>query len=104
MFIKPVPIWKEAPFLRLIIPFILGIIVQWYLHVPIIVSFWVLTGTIVLLSLFQFSRIFIQFKLYWLNGLLLNVLLFFTGIIITYYQDISHHPKWINNYYHDGAA
>jgi competence protein ComEC len=102
--IKPPPIWKEAPFLRLIIPFITGIAVQCYLPINLSVSWAILTGALVLFFLFQFSKIFTQFKLYWLNGMLLNLLLCFTGILLTYYQDISHHPKWINNYYKDGIA
>ena len=102
--IKPVPIWKEAPFLRLIIPFIAGITIQWYLSISLFFSWSVLTGTLVLFFLFQFSNLFTQFKLYWLNGIFLNLLLCFTGILLIYYQDVSHHSKWINNYYKEGMA
>jgi competence protein ComEC len=101
MTFKPVPVWKEAPFLRLIIPLMLGIIVQWNLRVPINISWIISTAIIILLLGFQFSKPFIQFKLYWLNGFSLNALLFFTGVLLTYYQDISHHKKFINNYYTD---
>jgi competence protein ComEC len=102
MSIKPVPVWKEAPFLRLIIPLMLGVISQWYLRIPITVSWTVFISAVVLLLIFPLTAVFTQFKFYWVNGLWLNILLFVSGTLLTYYQDISHHPKWINNYYKDG--
>ncbi len=103
MFIKPVPIWKEAPFLRLIIPFIPGIVVQWYLHVPVALGWGVFILALILLLLFQFKKTAAQFSFYWINGILLNVLLFFTGVLLTHYRDITHQQKWIGNYYNSGA-
>jgi len=102
MSFKPVPIWKEAPFLRLIIPFILGIIAQWYLQLSITVSFIVFGCSILIYILFQFSKRFIHFKLYWLNGIFINTFLFLIGSFLTYYSDTSHHPNQINNYYKNG--
>ncbi|HEY4874411.1 MAG TPA: hypothetical protein VIH86_02460 [Puia sp.] len=53
MLIKPVPAWKEAPFLRLLVPFILGIIVQWYLPVSFFLSVIIFILLVVLLFLFN---------------------------------------------------
>lgn len=102
MSFKPVPIWKEAPFLRLIVPLALGIITQWYLQVPINVSSIALITSIVLYLLLQFNKSSIQFKLYWLNGIILNSILFAVGMLLVYFHDISHNQKWINNYYKNG--
>ncbi len=102
MSFKPVPIWKEAPFLRLIIPFMLGIIAQWYLQLSITVSLIVFACSIFIYILFQFSKRFIQFKLYWLNGIFMNAFLFLIGAFLTYYSDISHHPNHITDYYKNG--
>jgi competence protein ComEC len=102
MSFKPVPIWKEAPFLRLIIPLILGIIAQWYLQLSINVSLIVFACSIILYVSFQLSKRFIQFKLYWLNGIFINTFLFLIGAFLTYYSDISQHPNHINNYYKNG--
>jgi competence protein ComEC len=102
--VKPIPLWKEAPFLRLIIPLMCGIILQWYLQVSITVSLAFLTASIGLYLLFQFSKSFVQFKLYWLNGIMLNAFLFTIGMLLVYYHDISHQQKWIGNYYKNGDA
>jgi competence protein ComEC len=104
MSVKPIPVWKEAPFLRLLIPFIFGIIVQWYLPIPLLCSLSFFIIFLVLLLLFQLARSFIQFKFYWVNGVLINVLLFFTSVIFTYYHDISHKAEWIKNDYKNGAV
>lgn len=102
--VKPIPLWKEAPFIRLIIPLIGGIIAQWYLQGSMTASLVLLTSSIVLYLIFQFNKNFVQFKLYWLNGVIINVLLFAIGMLLTYYHDISHQEKWINNHYKSGDA
>ncbi len=35
MSVGKIHVWKEAPFLRLLIPVIFGITVQWYSHAPV---------------------------------------------------------------------
>jgi len=102
--VKPIPLWKEAPFLRLIIPLISGIIAQWYLQVSITFSLSVLGAAIILYLLFQISKGYIQFKLYWLNGIIINLSLCTIGMLLVYYHDISHQEEWINNYYKNGDA
>ena len=102
MLFKPVPIWKEAPFLRLIIPFISGIIVQWYFQPPISVIQIAFAFLIGLYILFQLTKRFVQFSLYWLNGVAINVLLFLIGTMLTYYRDVSHQQNSITNYYRNG--
>ena len=102
--VKPIPLWKEAPFLRLIIPLISGIIAQWYLQVSITFSLSVLGAAIILYLLFQISKGYIQFKLYWLNGIIINLSLCTIGMLLVYCHDISHQEEWINNYYKNGDA
>ncbi|MBS1933377.1 MAG: ComEC family competence protein, partial [Bacteroidetes bacterium] len=102
MYLRPVPIWKDAPFLRLIIPLIAGIIAQYYLHLPVFISYSFIAASILSLLIFQRIKTFAQFKWYWLNGILLNALLFCIGALLTYHKDISYHNNWINNYYKDG--
>jgi competence protein ComEC len=94
--------WKEAPFLRLIIPFIIGIIIQWYSRLPLYVSWLPATACIaglLLLSLFSLSA---QFRLRYINGILLNGLLFTAGSLLTYYKDIRHQQQWFGHLYAAG--
>jgi competence protein ComEC len=102
MSIKPIPIWKEAPFLRLVVPFIGGIIAQQYLQASIYFSLCIFAISILSLIAFNLIKGFAQFKLYWLNGLFLNTSLFVIGMMLVYFQDISHNKNWINNSYKNG--
>ena len=94
-------LWKQAPFLRLVIPFIAGIILQWYAASPVqlawIIFFTVIAGLIV----FNFRIHFLQYKLGWVNGLFVNALLLATGLLMAYYKDIPHQQEWLNHYYRD---
>lgn len=78
-----IPLWKEAPFVRILLPFIAGIIVVNY--IPISPS---ITGAGILFSLmallfFSSVKLSVQFKYQWFNGIALHALLFFFGALIT---------------------
>jgi len=94
-------LWKQAPFLRLIIPLIAGILLQWY-GTPGVLAAWVilvtcLTGLIV----FNLRLSFLQYKRRWINGVFINSLFLAIGMLVTWHKDISHQQQWLNNYYND---
>jgi competence protein ComEC len=78
-----VPIWKEAPFLRIVLPFITGIITERYCNIPPSLYVTVVFSSLVLLALFSFTKLSVQFKLNWLHGILLNLLLICFGGLLT---------------------
>jgi hypothetical protein len=92
-------LWKQAPFLRLIIPLIAGIVLQWYCFNKTNFA-WILFLTGVAGIIFFNLRIsFLQYKFGWINGLCINCLFLALGMFITFHKDISHQQQWINNYY-----
>jgi competence protein ComEC len=99
MLVKPVPVWKEAPFLRLIVPLIFGIVVQWYLPIPILLCFIISGLILILLVLFSSVKIFFQFRYYWLTGILINGIIFFAAAILVYSNDGIHYQNCIRNCY-----
>lgn len=97
-----IPLFKTAPFIQLLIPFIIGILLQWYLQVSIIV---VLTGLIcfgIAFLLFSFLPFVQKFRLEFFPGLLLQLLLAVTAMLVTWNKDVRHHNNWYGNYYKDG--
>ena len=100
--IRPIPIWKEAPFLRLIVPLIGGIIVEWYLQLPIIPIVCVFLFSIFSYIVFQNFKGFVQYKFYWVNAIAINILVFTLGMMLVHFHDISKHEQWINNHYRQG--
>jgi competence protein ComEC len=94
--------WKEAPFVRLLVPFLAGVLVQTYGHTTALTSWGLITGSCISLFVFSFSRLSQQFRLQWWNGCCLHALLLAFGMLITYHNDIRHHPNWVSKYYSVG--
>lgn len=96
-----IPVWKKAPFLRLLIPVIMGILLQWYTQLV-----WeqiLLAGICFVIAFiaFQFFPLALRFKFQILQGFLINLILVVLGLFITYQKDIRHNENWFGNIYHD---
>ena len=81
-----VPIWKEAPFVRIVIPFSVGIFVQYNLHWT---SEECLTGIsipLIGLFIFGFLRITSQYARYWIYGLCIYSIIFFVAMLLSSFQ------------------
>jgi competence protein ComEC len=85
-----VAFFKRAPFVRLILPFSAGIVLQSY--TPLLpVVLWVgcsLFG-IILLTLSQLP-LWIQFTYGWIKGVVIHLLIIAVGCLVTCYADIRH--------------
>jgi competence protein ComEC len=94
--------WKEAPFLRFIPPFTIGILIQWYSDLSPAINWSLAVGCIV--GLAQLSRLSIplQFRYRYLFGILLNGLLLAAGLLLTLYKDIRHQSQWFTHHYTAG--
>lgn len=97
-------IWKEAPFLRLIIPLITGIVLQWNFNIAAVVSWSSLLISLLFFIVLSFGKIGFLFKWNKLNGISINILLIALGMLLGYYKNIAHNKGWISNYYHPGNA
>lgn len=97
------PIWKTTPFLRILLPLVAGIIIQWYFQVS--VEFIVLTlgSFTIAFSLFYFLPLSVRFKISFLQGNLLNCMILAVGLLITWNKDVRHTADWYGNYYSDSS-
>ncbi len=89
------PFWKESPFIRLLLPLIFGIFIYklgW--------GFSVITTAVIciliLISIILFNRLkdYIQLKLAWIQGILIHLLILFSGILICQYHDVKNDRTW----------
>lgn len=96
-----VPIWKKAPFLRLLIPVIAGILLQWYLQFDIMQIAAALVCFATALIGLRLLPLSLRFKLQIFRGFFLNLLLVAVGSFITHQKDIRHNPQWFGKFYHD---
>ncbi|MES2849749.1 MAG: ComEC/Rec2 family competence protein [Bacteroidota bacterium] len=97
-----IPIWKKAPTIRLLIPFTIGILIQWYLQLPILFAIIAVSCFTVAFFLFSFLPIAEKFKLSFVQGLLLQLILVVFGMLITWNKDVRHQNNWYGNYYKEG--
>jgi competence protein ComEC len=96
--------WKKMPFVRLVIPFTIGIVAQWYIGLPVgtLIKFFIAASLITLAI--SFLSLQLLYKLRWVQGFLLHVAMFALGALITYAQDIRNDSDWIGHVYNDTGA
>lgn len=93
------PIWKQAPFIRLLLPLIGGIILQWYLQISIVVIVTAFIAFVIAFLLILLLPVALRFKMQAIQGLIIQLLLIASGAGLTWQKDIRHHHNWYGNYY-----
>ncbi|MBX2920652.1 MAG: ComEC/Rec2 family competence protein [Chitinophagaceae bacterium] len=97
MLLTVAPVWKEAPFIRLLVPFAAGIILQWYaapgIHI-LFISGVCLAGALIVSFLFKGYFLY-QHK--WIIGVIVMLLAMVQGMIITHYKNVQHRQEWLGN-------
>ena len=92
-------IWKKAPFVRLLLPLIVGIILEYYFNIKI--STIIFAGIIFLLSIpaFSFLAESKRFVFRWIQGILISLLLVIFGLWTGWQKDIRNHQNWYGTKY-----
>lgn len=98
------PIWKESPFIRLIIPLIAGIAYQWYWPSPIYFIWLIFALSTVARWLIYAQSLSRKYRSQWLNGVCLYATLFATGGLVLFYGDIQHQKTSITRQNTAGKA
>ncbi len=94
-----IPVWTEAPMLRLLVPLMGGILLQWYLPV----SFWVILFTAII-SLILTGFFYRLQKKRFLFSAALQLLLVALGAILVWLNDTRHQPQFVGKVYTDSAV
>jgi competence protein ComEC len=98
-----IPAWKRAPFIRLLLPLVAGIILQWYLQLAFMVFLIALASFSIAFLLFLLLPLALRFKARFLQGFLIQLIFIAAGAWLTWQQDIRHHDAWYGNYYREGS-
>ncbi len=98
-----IPIWKTAPFIRLLLPLTAGIVLQWYLQIPLPVIISALISFSIAFLLFLTLPVAVRFKLKALQGFIIQLLFISLGAMLTWQKDIRHDRNWYGNYYRDSS-
>lgn len=95
--------WKRSPFIRLLLPFIAGIMLQYYLAVGIITIIVFFSCFFVVLILFSLLPLALRYHLRAVPGFILNIILAALGAWISWQQDIRHNGNWYGNFTNDSS-
>jgi competence protein ComEC len=93
-----IPVWKAAPFLRFLLPFITGILFQYYLQCKIVHVLVVSLIVLLFYSIHNKAAIQTKYKFRLLQGFLLCVFMIVLGMILTWHKDIRNDKKWFGHY------
>ncbi|MGZ3940027.1 MAG: ComEC/Rec2 family competence protein [Flavisolibacter sp.] len=87
--------WNKIPFLRLLIPLIAGIVLQWEIELPLLLLTALAFGSFLLLVDFSFARVKAKFRFSYLSGIFINLLFASLGGLLVWKNDIRHDERWI---------
>jgi competence protein ComEC len=95
---------KKAPFIRLLLPLIAGIILQWQLQLGQSVLWIILaTGIIIISSLFFFP-ILKRYRLQSLSGVAVMTIFVSVGALLIWFKDIRHKGNWFGKSYSNESS
>jgi competence protein ComEC len=92
-------IWKKAPFLRLLVPVIAGIIAGYYLKPDITIIIITALALIFAFLVFNTLPLLYRFKLQAINGIIITAFILNAGLFLTWNKDIRNHSDWYGRKY-----
>ncbi len=91
-------IWKKAPFLRLLIPVIIGILFEFYIGSDFTFILYSGITLCVLYSLFSLLPEKTRYKFRVIQGIIISLFLIVFGAFITKQKNIRNHSDWYGNH------
>ncbi|MCB0777668.1 MAG: hypothetical protein KDB99_15280, partial [Chitinophagaceae bacterium] len=80
--------WKRTPFLKILLPFIAGIVLQWQFQFDQKL-WWIIIGVCLLsIFIFLFLPFFNRYRLGILNGIFISLAFLATGALLAWQKDL----------------
>jgi competence protein ComEC len=92
-------LWKKATFLRLLLPVIVGIVLEFYFPVPLKFIIIVAAALALFYFLFTILPLAYRFKYHPVGGVIISLFLINAGVFFTRQKDIRNHNDWYGNRY-----
>lgn len=92
------PFWKQAPFIRLLPCFTIGILLQSWIEVSVVFISIVIVLLLAYHVQIRFQSISKQFKYLFPTGISIYLLVICLGCFVYWCNNITHHHNWIGNY------
>ena len=96
--------WKKAPFFRLLLPVVAGILLQNQYNFSLKFIFGSMLPCAIFYILFFFLSVSKKYTLQLVQGFFLYALLFFTAMFVTSQNDIRHTKNWYGKFLTDSSS
>jgi competence protein ComEC len=94
-----IPFWKTSPFVRLLVPIIIGIVLQWYLQCPLLIILIVLGFCLLGILSFHFLSFAKKYTLQYVQGFFINISIVLFAMLLLYNKDMRHNANHYLNFY-----
>jgi len=96
--------WKKTPFLRLLLAFMAGIILQWNCKIPFSLLLTILPVSVLVLFIFFFLSMTKKYRYGLLNGMAISIIFCCAGAILTAQKDIRNNKAWLGHHYTNATS
>jgi competence protein ComEC len=86
--------WQKLPALRLLLPFVAGVVLQWYQPLPVLLLASILVISFLIIFSVQHAPLLSRFQYQLFPGVVINVLLIVTGCFVLWCQDVRNNRNW----------
>ena len=99
-----IPIWKQAPIIRLLLPLMAGIIIGWYGRFSLVYILICLGCFVAAFLLMKFLPPAMLFHLRKHRGVVFHFVLMAFGMLLTWQKDARHRSNWYGHFLTDSSA
>ncbi len=97
-----IPIWKNIPFLRLLVPFAAGIICSWYFSLQWIIGLYLIAAALPFALLYLLLNEQRKFTFSWLPGCAVSLFMLGFAVLLTWLKQVPHQQQWVGHVYQPG--
>jgi len=94
-----IPIWKQAPLIRIVLSMITGILMQFYFSVPVKIILSFLLLSFILFLIFYYLPIRVRFKFQFAQSALLIIIVSSFAMLLTWNNDWRNKSEWFGKKY-----
>ena len=96
--------WKKAPFIRFLLPLIVGIILQLHLQIQPGLLWTALSISTFATILFFFAPLFKRYRFSAVSGIAVIILFMAIGGLLSWYKNVQHDENWFGKNYSNGTT